>query len=68
MPIDGEVIEGSGFANESMLTGESQPVPKDLKDNVYGGTLLTKGTILVRVTKTTENAAINQIMKLVEQA
>ena len=51
-----------------MLTGESKPVTKDIKKKVYGGTMLTKGTILVQVTKLSESSAVNQIMKLVESA
>ena len=51
-----------------MLTGEACPVQKQKEESVYGGTILTKGALLVKVTKTTDDAAINQIMKLVEQA
>ena len=51
-----------------MLTGESRPVKKEIQDKVYGGTMLTKGTILVKVTKLAESSAVNQIMKLVESA
>jgi cation transport ATPase len=51
-----------------MLTGESKPVQKELESKVFGGTMLTRGSILVKVDKLSENAAINQIMKLVESA
>ena len=68
VPIDGVVVKGSGLVNESMLTGESKPVSKQLEDKVFGGTLLDRGSILVRVNRLAENAAINQIMKLVETA
>ena len=64
--IDGLVVKGSGLANESMLTGESRPVPKELDSKVFGGTMLTRGSLLVKVNRLAENAAINQIMKLVE--
>lgn len=57
---------GNGVCNESMLTGEARPVHKDIESKVYGGTILIRGCIIIRVTKLAENAAINQIMKLVE--
>ena len=59
---------GTGFANEAMLTGESKSVEKKTDSKVFGGTILTRGTILVKVRRLAENAAINQIMNLVEQA
>lgn len=51
-----------------MLTGEARPVSKEIGVKVFGGTILTQGTIIVRVEKTSENATFNQIMKLVENA
>ena len=59
IPIDGHVVKGNGLANESMLTGESRPVKKDLEDKVFGGTMLMRGSLLVKVDKLAENAAIN---------
>ena len=57
---------GAGLVNEAMLTGESRSVEKKMDSKVFGGTILTRGTILVKVGRLAENAAINQIMKLVE--
>lgn len=68
IPIDGTVILGTGLVNESMLTGESRPQHKESGSKVYGGTLLFRGGIIIKVEKLAENAAINQIMKLVETA
>lgn len=68
IPIDGTVVLGTGLVNESMLTGESRPQSKDIGSKVYGGTLLFRGGIIIRVEKLAENAAISQIMKLVETA
>jgi len=53
------VVLGNGTCNESMLTGESKPVSKEYGVKVYGGTLLTKGSIIVKVEKLVENATIN---------
>lgn len=68
IPTDGTVVFGRGQCNESMLTGESRPIPKEIGMNVLGGTILTQGSIIIRVTKTSEDATFNQIMKLVEEA
>lgn len=68
IPVDGTIVQGSGIVNESMLTGEAQPIVKEVESRVFGGTLLTRGAILIRVDKPADSAAINQIMKLVEAA
>jgi len=68
VPVDGVVIEGETSVNEAMVTGESKPVAKKAGDEVIGGTLNIEGAIRVRVTKTGEETAIAQIIKLVEQA
>ena len=59
IPIDGVVVKGSGLVNESMLTGESKPVSKKQASKVFGGTMLDKGSFLVKVESLAENAAIN---------
>ena len=51
-----------------MLTGESKLIVKGPESKVFGGTVLNRGSILVRVDKLADSAAINQIMRLVEAA
>ncbi len=68
VPIDGVVVEGETYVNESMVTGESKPVAKKKDSTVLGGTINAEGAIRFRVTKTGEETAIAQIIKLVEQA
>ena len=68
IPIDGTIMVGDGLCDESMLTGESLPVSKNIKSKVYGGTMVTVGSFIIKVQKLSENSAINQIMKLVENA
>lgn len=68
MPVDGIVLFGKGICNESMLTGESRPIIKEIGCKVYGGSILIQGNIIMKVTKTAENSSINQIIKLVENA
>jgi len=68
VPTDGVVVFGRGCCNESMLTGEALPVNKEIGIKVFGGTILTQGSIIVKVEKISEDATFNQIMKLVENA
>lgn len=68
VPIDGMVVNGETSINEAMLTGESTPVLKTENSNVIGGTINVEGAIKVKVTKTGEQTAVAQIIKLVEQA
>jgi Cu2+-exporting ATPase len=68
VPIDGVVIEGETSINESMVTGESKPVEKIVGSKVIGGTINAEGAVRIKVTKTGEDTAVAQIVKLVEQA
>ncbi len=66
--VDGEVIQGNGVIDESMLTGESLPVAKSAGDSVVGGTLNTEGSLTIRVTHTGSDTVLQQIVKLTEEA
>src|SRR5215217_1259761 len=68
IPADGDVIEGMSDVNESMITGESQPVRKRTNGRVIAGTVNGSGSLRVRVTGTGERTALAGIMRLVEQA
>jgi P-type Cu2+ transporter len=68
IPADGDVIEGTSDVNESMITGESQPLRKRADDRVIGGTVNGSGSLRVRVTGTGERTALAGIIRLVEQA
>lgn len=68
IPTDGVVVFGRGCCNESMLTGESMAQIKHIGKKVFGGSILTQGTIIFQVTKLAEDATFNQIMKMVENA
>jgi len=68
VPVDGQLVEGSSFVDESMLTGEPRPVIKVAGANVVGGTLNTTGSFSFRVTKTGADTVLAQIIHMVEQA
>ncbi|HUI71120.1 MAG TPA: copper-translocating P-type ATPase, partial [Spirochaetia bacterium] len=68
VPVDGVVTEGSTSVDESMLTGESIPVEKNIGDQVTGASLNKNGTITFRATRVGSDTALAQIIKLVEQA
>ena len=68
IPADGVVQNGKSDVNESMITGESAPVPKAEGAKVIAGTVNGSGSLRVQVTGTGERTALANIMRLVEQA
>ncbi|MFK7918597.1 MAG: heavy metal translocating P-type ATPase [Ilumatobacter sp.] len=68
VPVDGRVIDGSSAVDESMLTGESLPVDKQVGDLVVGATVNSSGVLTVAATATGSATALAQIVKLVEDA
>jgi len=68
IPVDGEVIEGVSTVNESMVTGESLPVKKQLGDEVIGATINQTGSLQFRATRVGKDTFLAQIVKLVQQA
>lgn len=65
---DGEVVRGSSYVDESMITGESVPVVKQAGDRVIGGTVNQNGVLLVKVTTIGTESLVAQIAKLVQDA
>jgi len=68
MPVDGEVVQGTTSVDESMLTGESMPVEKNIGDKIIGASINKNGTIHYKATRVGKDTALAQIIKLVEDA
>jgi len=68
IPVDGEVIDGESYVDESMITGESIPSLKKRDDKVVGGTINKNGVIRFKATKIGKDTMLSQIIKLVEEA
>ena len=68
IPVDGIIVEGYSSVNESMITGESIPVDKNVNDNVIGGTINKQGAFKFKATKIGKNTILSGIIKLIEDA
>lgn len=68
IPVDGQVVEGASYVDESMITGEPVPVSKGVGAEVVGGTINKTGAFSFRVSKVGANTVLAQIIRLVEEA
>ncbi len=68
VPADGRIVEGEADIDESMVTGESRPVPRTIGDQVVAGTVATDSAIRVEVTAVGEDTALAGIQRLVAEA
>lgn len=68
IPVDGTVIMGESYVDESMITGEPVPVAKKLDDFVYAGTINQKGSFQFRADKVGADTLLAQIIKMVQEA
>jgi len=68
IPVDGSVVDGESYVDESMITGEPSPVLKKKDDDVVGGTLNKNSVIRFRATKIGRDTVLSQIIRLVEEA
>lgn len=68
VPVDGEVIDGSSYVDESMVSGEPEPVHKKEGDEVVGGTINQTGSFTFRATRVGGETVISQIVEMVEEA
>lgn len=68
LPVDGVITKGSSAIDESMVTGESIPVEKNVGDNVIGATINKTGSFEFKATKIGSETTLSQIIRLIEEA
>lgn len=68
IPVDGRVVDGSGYADQASITGESKPSRKTIDSSVFAGTILTSGTLAVQAEKVGEDTTFGKLIELVEEA
>ena len=68
VPVDGDVLSGSTYINESMLSGEPLPVLKQEGDQVFAGTVNQKGSLQLKALKTGSETMLAHIIKMVQEA
>src|SRR5688572_10747977 len=68
VPADGEIVDGGAELDESMITGESRPVPREVGDRVVAGTVTTDSAIRVKVSAIGDDTALAGIQRLVAEA
>jgi Cu+-exporting ATPase len=68
VPVDGEVLEGRSAVDESMVTGESMPVTKEIGSKAIGGTMNQSGALVIEAKKVGRDTMLSQIVQLVAEA
>ncbi len=68
VPVDGEVLTGTTYINESMLSGEPLPVLKKAGDKIFAGTVNQKGSVQLKALKTGSETMLAHIIKMVQEA
>ncbi|HIY57007.1 MAG TPA: copper-translocating P-type ATPase, partial [Candidatus Tetragenococcus pullicola] len=68
IPVDGKITEGTSSVDESMITGESIPIEKNIGDSVVGASLNKNGSFRFKATKVGKDTTLSQIIQLVENA
>ena len=68
IPLDGVIVRGEGYIDESMMTGESKPVKKGEEEEVMGGTVNGDSSLEVEVSRTGEDSYLSKVIKMVSEA
>ena len=68
VPVDGVVIKGESYVNESLITGESKPIKKKIGDNLIGSSINSSGILIIKVDKVGDETILSKIIQMVENA
>ena len=68
IPADGIIFEGSSYINESMLTGESEPVEREIDDEVIGGSVNGDSSIKIKIEKAGDDSYLSQVINMVKES
>lgn len=68
VPVDGRLLSGQALVDESAITGESEPVRKEVGNSLYSGTLLLSGNVRIEATQAAKDSTLQQIIDLVKKA
>jgi len=68
VPVDGTILKGTADIDESMLTGESLPVNKNVDDSVIGGSVVTAGSLTMAASTTSKDTVLSRMIELVKSA
>ncbi|MBL4712392.1 MAG: cadmium-translocating P-type ATPase [Gammaproteobacteria bacterium] len=68
IPADGKIIDGISGVNESLITGESLPITKQINDTVIGGSTNTENPIIIKITELGEDSVLYSIQQLIDNA
>lgn len=68
IPLDGKVVYGEAYVNQSSMTGESMPVRKEVDSYAYAGTVVEEGACIIQVEKTTGSGRYDRIVEMIEES
>jgi len=68
IPVDGTIVEGSGYVNQAAITGESLPVSRGVDEKVFSGTVIESGYLIVRADRVGDDTTFARILHMVEEA
>jgi Cu+-exporting ATPase len=68
IPLDGQIVGGQGWVDEQFISGESTPLFRQNGDEVIGGSLLTQGSVRIRVKSTAQDGTLAHIVRIMEEA
>ena len=66
--VDGTIMEGSAYINQSAITGESIPVTRQVEESVFSGTIIESGYLIIRADKVGDDTTFARILEMVEEA